>query len=186
MVSREKAEKEVDLASRRTGMLHLAYARTLVEKMGEEEGREMILAAIKRYGRMVGEKTKEAVLEEGWELKPENFGLGPSRTLPEFGSCDSSEILEMEDGKKKSRVCGCSMGKVWREMEGEELGSLYCYVDAAKYMYYNPDYKLIHHQTMPESGGDCCIFEVKETAEGEKKLFFNEEADWIELDNDCI
>ena len=184
MISREKAEKEVDLAGRRIAMLHLAYARTLVEKLGEEEGRKMILASIKRYGKMVGEKTKEAVLKEGWELEPENFGRGPSRTLPEFGICDSSEILSVEDGRKRSQVCGCTMGKVWREMEGEELGSLYCYVDAAKYMYYNPDYKMIHHQSMPRSGGDCCLFEVKETTEREKELFFAEEADWIELDND--
>ncbi len=184
MIPLEKAEKEVDLAARRIGMLHLAFARTLVEKLGEKKGEEMILSAIKRYGKMVGEKTKESVLAEDWELKPENFGQGSSRTLPKFGNCESAEILSKENGKKKSKVCGCSMGKVWRELDEEKLGRLYCYVDIAKYMYYNPDYKLIHHQTMPESGKDCCLFEVKETSEGEKELFYSEEADWIKLEEE--
>lgn len=174
----------MDLASRRIGMLHAAFARTLVEELGEEEGKRLIKAAIKRYGKIVGEKTKEAVEEQGWELSPENFGRGPSRTLPRFGNCESSEVIETEDGKKKSRVKGCSMGKVWRELDEEELGSLYCYVDAAKYMYYNPLYKLTHNKTMPLTGGDICEFELKETSEEERELFFESDSEWIKLDND--
>ena len=184
MIPLSEAEHEVDLASRRIGMLHLAYARTLVDMLGEEKGKEAILASIKEYGRMVGEQTKEAVQEEGLDVEPENFGKGSSRTLPKFGNCEDAELISMKDGKKKSRVYGCSMGKFWREMGEEELGSLYCYVDAAKYMYYNSDYKLIHNKTMPITGGNCCEFEVKEVSEEEKELFFKERAQWINLDDD--
>ena len=67
-----EAEYEVELASRRIALLHLAFSRMLVEEFGEKRGREFIAKAIKEYGRMVGKEVRAAVEEQGLPLNPEN------------------------------------------------------------------------------------------------------------------
>lgn len=58
VVSLKEAKKQVEIAARRIALLHIAYAKTLVEEFGEERGRKLILRAIKDYGTRIGEKMK--------------------------------------------------------------------------------------------------------------------------------
>ncbi|QOR34120.1 L-2-amino-thiazoline-4-carboxylic acid hydrolase [Clostridium sp. 'deep sea'] len=175
-ITREEAAYEVELACRRLGMLHIAYAKMLVKKFGKEQGTKLVLEAIKNYGELVGEQTKKAVLSEGLTADPENFGNGKSRSLPKLGLCES---VDEHDGEL--RVKNCTMAKVWRELDEEDLGGLYCYIDTAKYMYYNPQYKLTHAKAMPCHKTDYCVFELKQTTEKERDDFFNGK-DWRYLD----
>ena len=46
MIPLEQAEYEVGLALRRLGLLHLAFAETLVRELGDERGRQMIVKAL--------------------------------------------------------------------------------------------------------------------------------------------
>ena len=62
MVPVEEAKEQVALASRRIGLLHLAFAEVLVERLGPAEGKRMVTRAIKEYGRLIGETTKERAL----------------------------------------------------------------------------------------------------------------------------
>jgi hypothetical protein len=179
-VSLEEAKHEVELASRRIGMLHIAYAKSIIETLGKEEGEKVILDSIKKYGEMIGEQTKKTVLEEGLELTPENFGIEKARSLPKFGLND--KVVEDDQGRK---VYGCTMAKVWRELGEEELGQLYCFIDVAKYMYYNPDFKLAHKKAMPVHKTDYCLFSLEETTEQERKDFFGNK-DWRYLDKEMI
>ncbi len=176
----EEAAHEVKLASRRIGMLHLAYAKAITEALGKEEGEELILKAIKNYGEIVGEMTKKTILEEGLELTPENFYHEKARSLPKYGLND--ETIEDEDGKK---VYGCTMAKLWRELGEEDLGSLYFFIDVAKFMYYNPDFKLAHKKAMPVHKTDYCLFSLEETSDQEKEDFFNNK-DWRYLDKELL
>ncbi len=181
MIPLDEAVKEAEMASRRIGLLHLAYAKTLVAELGKEEGKKMALKAIETYGKMIGEKTKQEVEKMGMEPIPQNFGAGDSRDLPRIGMHEGRQVKE-EDGKRVITTRGCALAKVWREYDEEELGGWYCYVDPAKYMYYNPNYKLIHKEAMPFSGGDACEFAVEETSESERDDFAKGNADWETID----
>ncbi|MBS3789081.1 L-2-amino-thiazoline-4-carboxylic acid hydrolase [Candidatus Bipolaricaulota bacterium] len=175
----DEAEKEVELASRRIGLLHLAYAETLIDELGEE-GKKVILESIKNYGLKIGAEVKKQVEEEGLDPEPDNFGKGSSRNLPKFGMNDGAEEVTV-DGEERLRVHGCVMAKVWEEYGQEEIGKLYCYVDPAKYMGFNHRYKMVHTKNEP-SGDDFCEFAIRKTSEQERSDFSSEMADWSYID----
>lgn len=179
-ISKEQAKHEVELASRRLGMLHISYAKTIVEALGDEKGKELILKAIQKYGEYVDTQTKKIVEEENLELTPENFNLEKARSLPNIGLND--KVVEDDEGRK---IYGCAMAKVWRELDEEDLGKLYCYIDTAKYMYYNPAYKLTHIKAMPAHKTDYCMFSLDKTTERERKDFFDQK-DWRYLDKNLL
>jgi len=181
VISRAEAAHEIELVSRRIALLHLAFARTLVNEFGDEEGRRLILKAVKEYGVMIGIEVKAAVLDEGLPLTPENYGVGKSRSLPEFGMHAGSEEIEI-DGEKRFRAYGCAMAKVWKHYGEEALGRLYCYVDPAKYMAYNPDYKLAHTKALPD-GDPCCEFCLEQTTAQEREDFASDDAEWAYIDH---
>lgn len=182
-IALEEAAAEVRLASRRIAMLHLAYARTLVEELGEEEGKKIILKAIKRYGIYAGEEVRKKVEAQGLEPTPENYGAGSARSLPNIGMHEGIEVLDEgdENGKETIRSYGCEMAKYWHEQGEDELGRYYCYVDPAKYMAYNKNYKLAHVKAMPD-GDDYCEFRVVRTTEKEQTDFDNPDAQWAYID----
>jgi len=168
----EAASKEVELVSKRLALLHLAYAKTITEELGEERGKELALKSIKRYGRWIGEKRREEIEEKGLEPIPENFSEGEALRIPRFGM--HSHLEETEDSTK---LYGCTMGKLWREYGEEELGKLYCYVDPAKYMGFDEDYIQVHKKAMP-AGDDCCEFVVRRSTDKEKELFRSDDEDF--------
>ncbi len=180
-ITLEEAEKEVELTSKRIALLHLAFAKTLVNELGEEEGKKLTLKAIKYYGKLVGEGMKEKIEAKGLENIPENYGIGDTRDLPKYGMHSKKETFET-DGRKRRRSFGCALARVWREYGEEELGRLYCYVDLAKSMYYNPNFKLVHTKCMPERLDEECEFDMLPTTEKEREDFFNEETEWIKID----
>jgi len=180
LIKREDAAHEIELVSRRLGLLHLAFACALTDEFGEEVGRRIVLKAIKRYGIMIGKEVKRAVRADSLPLTPDNYGVGNSRSLPEFGMHERSEELEV-NGEKRSRAYGCVMAKVWKEYDEEKLGRLYCYVDPAKYMAYNPNYKLAHVTAIPD-GSPYCEFCIEETTQQERDNFASPDADWDYID----
>jgi predicted hydrocarbon binding protein len=189
---KEKAEKSeavpinqvvqaLQSTSRRIALIHLAYAKAIIEELGEEKGMKLIAKAIKNYGAKIGEKTREEVLKKGLEAIPENFNKGESYALPIIpGMHDRRERVDVE-GVKRNRAYGCVLAEVWKEYGEEKLGRLYCYMDVAKYMAYNPNYKYAHTKAMPD-GDEYCEFEVKRTTEEERKDFLAEDKDWFYID----
>ena len=57
------ASKALESASRRIALIHLSYARTIIEELGHEKGSKIISEAIKDYGEKIGEITRDEVLE---------------------------------------------------------------------------------------------------------------------------
>jgi len=180
MITLEDAEHEVMLTSRRIALLHLAFAKTLVAEFGEERGTELVVKAIKAYGTQVGKEARDAVLAQGLELTPENFSVGAARGLPKIGMHTGRENIEV-DGKPRFRAFGCVMGRVWNELGEGKLGRLYCLVDPAKFMAYNPDYVLSHAMALPD-GDAYCEFCIRKTTDQEKRDFASDDADWTYID----
>jgi hypothetical protein len=176
----DEAAHEVELVSRRIALLHLAFSRMLVKEFGEPRGSELIAKAIKEYGRMVGSEVREAVEAQGLPPTPENYGTGSARSLPRIGMHKGVEEAEVS-GEKRIRAFGCVMAQVWKAYGEEKLGRLYCYVDPAKYMAYNPKFKLAHVKALPD-GDEYCEFCIRETSQQERDDFQSDDRDWLYID----
>jgi len=174
-----EAERQVTVTAERLALLHIAYARAIVDELGEERGKKLVLKAIKSYGRSVGEEARHKVMEQGFEPLPEHYAKAAD--LPAYGMHEGREKAVVE-GENRSRAYGCVMGKLWARLGEAELGRLYCYVDAAKYMAYNPDFKLIHTKALPD-GDEYCELCVRSTTEQENPDFADGEADWSYIDS---
>jgi hypothetical protein len=179
-VTVDEAAHEVKLASRRIALLHLAFCRAAIKTLGEDAGRRLVIDAIRTFGIMIGTEVRDAVARQGLEPVPENYGMGDSRSLPKFGMHAGKETITI-DGKERIRSYGCALAEVWAEYGEMDLGRLYCYVDPAKYMSFNPKYTKSHSKALP-SGDPFCEFCVRETTAKERADFASDTADWTHVD----
>lgn len=140
---------------RRLALLHMAYARTLVDALGEEEGRRLVEQAIRRYGALIGERTRQRVEAQGLEPTPEHFAAGSDLSPLLFPSEPA-----VAEGERRSRSASCLLAEVWAEYGEEALGALYCLVDPAKMEAYNPAWTMVHTRRLP-LGDACCEFAVR-------------------------
>jgi len=154
MVPLSAAENEVMVVVNRLTLLHLSYAKTLVDTFGWEKGKQLVLNAIREYGRRVGERMKQGL-----------------QSTPKYG------FWERREGKPRL----CWLGK-WVAESGEmDIGSLYCLIDPAKNMWVNENEKLIHTKCLTV-GDDICAFERVPTTEKDREDFFAENRDWAHVD----
>jgi hypothetical protein len=153
MVPLSEAANEVKVTTQRLALLHLAFSRTIVDKFGWADGKQIILDSIKTYGEYVAERTKQG-----------------HQGLPKYG------FWEKREGKPDL----CELGKVMLEMGEPELGSMYCLIDPAKTMASDISSKLIHKRCMV-LGHDECQFDTVETSEKDKEDFLNG-GDWAHVD----
>ena len=100
----EEAKRAVELTARRLGLLHLSFARTLVDELGEKKGKELIMKAIKDFGQRIGQQVREGVIVQGLEPNPENYGAGKSEDLPKFGMHESKETVEVDGEKSQGHM----------------------------------------------------------------------------------
>lgn len=178
LISLKEAKKGVALVCQRLGLLHLAFAEVLVRELGEEKGKIMIAKAIKEYGKKIGEKERKMAISKHLGLTRETFRrLGD---LPAFGMHERRQEVQVE-GEKRTRAYGCVMAKVWHEYGKDALGRIYCYVDPAKSMAFNPKLKLIHTKTMPD-GNEFCELVMRPTTEEDRENFLAEGSDWASID----
>ncbi len=157
MVTLEEAKQQVRIVSEMLGRLHIAYARTIVDNMGKEKGKKLILKAIKLF-------VSKPVSTKGFKF---------------YGMLERFEHFEVE-GERRWRADGCAMGKVWHDLDEAELGHLYCYVDPFAAMTHNTDRKVCHDRLFCPDG--YCAGAVRQTTEQERKDFASEDADLAYID----
>lgn len=87
------------------------------------------------------------------------------------------ESFELEQLK----VYGCVIAEAFKAVDEEELGRLYCYVDAARSMAENIDTKMIHGDCVL-CGDEYCSFSNAETTETEQNDFSKSNVDWKKVD----
>jgi hypothetical protein len=153
MVPLSEAENEVKVVTQRLALLHLAFSKSIVEKLGWDDGKQLILDSIKLYGEYVAERTKQG-----------------HQGLPKYG------FWENREGKPPL----CELGKVMLEMGEPELGAMYCLIDPAKTMAADLSEKMIHTRCMI-LGHDECQFDTIPTSEKERKDF-KKGKDWSHVD----
>ena len=146
----DEARKAVEDMTRRVGLLHLCFARLLVDELGEERGRELIEKAVWDDGTRIGKNTRDRVVALGLEPTLANFDKGSD--LSPIGFNHRTEVV---DGEQRYQSLGCAMADVWREYGEEELGALYCLVDPAKMQAYDPDWTMVHTKKVPDGDPYC-------------------------------
>jgi hypothetical protein len=176
----EDAKRQVELTSRRLGLLHLAFAEVLVRELGPRKGEQLIAQAIKQYSLKIGKAKRDRAQEQGMELTRESFA--ELSDLPSFGMHEGIEEVEVE-GEKRIRAHGCVMGKVWHEQGGDALGRYYCYVDPASSMAFNSDFKLVHTKALPD-GDPYCELVMRPTTEKDRQEFLAKNTDWKSIEED--
>jgi hypothetical protein len=181
MIERAEAEAQVARAVRRLALLHLAFAETAVEELGDEAGREFVVKAIRSYGLKIGGTTRRQAEERGLPLTVETFEQVPGESYPTIGAHDRVE-LEDRDGQLVIHAHGCLLAKVWKEYGGDELGRLYCLTDPAQFMAFDPATALVHLKAEPD-GDDHCELVFRETTEQERRDFADNN-DWSSMDFD--
>jgi hypothetical protein len=170
----DEARKQVALACRRLGLLHLAFAETLVQELGPQEGQRLLARSIKEYGRLIGEAKRTRALNEGLEIGPEGFNAVSD--LPSLGLHGGVEEVEV-DGETRIRVHDCVMGRIWVEAGKGELGRHYCMVDPASSMAFDPSHKLVHTKAIPD-GDPYCELVMRPTSEEDRAQLAAEDTDW--------
>lgn len=154
----QEAHEALLAMARRVALLHMSYARTLVDALGEERGKALIQKAIWAYGTYIGQRTRARVVALGHAPTPEAFVLGSDLSPLVF----PTEKVVI-DGEPRSRATHCVLAEVWREYSEEELGSLYCLVDPAKMQAYNPAWTMVHTSRIP-AGDPYCDIAVRPVA----------------------
>ena len=178
MVTLKDAMEQVRTAVARIALIHLGFSKTLVEELGEEKAKELIIKSMIEYGKLVGTQTAKGAQDLPY------YGLHDKYLYDdhEFFDTRKCPVPKNEDFDfKRYRVYGCVLAKVFRELSEEKLGSLYCYVDSAKSMAVDPNRKLIHTACEP-LGDDCCRFAMVPTTEKERDNFENKTEEWKAVD----
>ncbi|MBD3173452.1 hypothetical protein GF326_13400 [Candidatus Bathyarchaeota archaeon] len=153
LVPLAEAENEVKVVTQRLALLHLAFSKSIVDSLGWETGKQLILDSVKLYGEYVAERTKQGY-----------------QGLPKYG------FWERREGKPHL----CELGKIMLEMDEPELGAMYCLIDPAKTMAADNSEKMIHTRCMI-LGHDECQFDTVPTSEEDKNSFKKGE-DWSHVD----
>lgn len=160
MISREEALIAIEGALSRIALLHVSFSKTIIDELGEEKGKNLIIKSIIEYGhRMVG-RVKKAL---------------PG--LTELGLYE--EVGMTKEGVDYSK--GCALAKVFREQDAMDVGYLYCYVDPAKAMAWDLDAKIVH-LTSQACGDEDCKVEILQTTDEEKKDFTQRARAWRKVD----
>lgn len=153
MVPLAEAENEVKVVTQRLALLHLAFSRTIVDNLGWDTGKQLILDSVKQYGEYVAERTKQG-----------------HQGLPKYGFWENRE----------DKPPLCELGKIMLELGEPELGAMYCLIDPAKTMAADPNKKMIHTRCMI-LGHDECQFDTIPTSDEEKESF-KKGMDWSFVD----
>ena len=177
-ISLEEAKQQVALASRRLGLLHLSFAVVLVREFGEEEGKRLVARAIKEYSGKIGRAKQERALSAGLEPSAETFF--EMSDLPSIGMHEGVEEVDV-DGETRHRAYGCVMGRVWREYGGDDLGRIYCYVDPASSMEFDPRCKFVHTKAIHD-GDEYCELVMRPTTEKDRQDFASPDTDWASIE----
>ncbi|HEY3314670.1 MAG TPA: L-2-amino-thiazoline-4-carboxylic acid hydrolase [Bacillota bacterium] len=155
-VTVEEATEQVKLMARRMAMMYHHIGQVLVERLGQDQAKEILRESIKRYGNECGEMVRQRVLAMGLPLTAENFEKVPD--LPKYGW--ETEWAFDEKGVARPRVTHCPLAAVWLEKGSAELGRLYCGVDQAKYESYG-GLSCVHRKNLLDGDGQC-LFAIGE------------------------
>jgi len=149
-------ERSVRQMARRLALLYYYFARTLSEELGEQEGRRLVEKATREYGLHVGRAVRETLEKRGLELTPQNYGKAAD--LPAVGW--DFQTTHAADGEVQTTCTYCPLAVAFQELAAADIGRMYCHMDQARYEGFNPEYELVHTQTVLD-GDERCTWVIR-------------------------
>ncbi len=140
-------EDPVTRMAKLLALLHYSMSKEIMAALGEERGKEVILAAIKRFGVARVKSMVEEARERG--LDPNSFDTYKKvRDMPGTGW--------ERDPSNPMKITFCPMDSVWAQYgeEGRKLGYLYCSIDHVLYDGFNADLERPFCQALGDEGCD--------------------------------
>lgn len=125
--------------------LYYFMAEEMIEKLGEEKGKESVRNAITKFGEARAAVMKEEAKERGLEINAETYAL--VRDMP--------GISWEKDPENPSDITYCPMHDMWEQLNATEIGSLYCEIDSVLYNSFNVGFDRPLCKT---NGDSCCRF----------------------------
>ncbi len=133
--------------------LFSVMAKHVIEKLGPEEGEELLKGAIEEFGYERGKRIAETAKAQG---KPNSFKNWLIYT--DIEATNFKPIVSMPDGDFLTKVKKCTFIKAAQDWGLEDYAKIYCkYVDYKILEGYNPDIQLILDDRH-ETGSSRCIF----------------------------
>ncbi|MFH1091828.1 MAG: hypothetical protein V1742_09705, partial [Pseudomonadota bacterium] len=159
----EEAAEDRRALGRRIGRLYLAFARVLIDRLGEEEAKRAILEVIRDYALHCAEARKKGMVD-----------------LPRRGIHQKTEMVEVE-GQRRLRSYGCGIAQEFALQDEGKLGSLYCFIDPCSFMLTLPNIKM-YHTKMEPLGDDYCEFDLAIVSDEDMKKVLEPGRDYQDLD----
>ncbi len=173
----EEAFQQVQVSFSRLALLHLGFSKVLVDQFGEEQGKELIVRSIMEYGRLIEEYSKHTDQDHPF------YGIHDKYVYKGEEFLDTRDIFSEEEEIDFSslEIHDCSLAKVFNLLKEEELGKLYCYIDAAHSMANDSSNKAIHTKNIL-CGDSYCQIKTEITTEKERKNFKESDKNWKYVD----
>lgn len=161
--AKDEHEFDVWLMARRMALLYHYLAGAIVERLGEEEGMQLVKDAVWQYGEHCGRAVRDGVLAQGMPLSAANF-----RTIPDLPSRGwRSGAVEVASVSKDNCAVLCPLARTWMETgTPAKLARLYCFVDQSKIQGYNgAELECVHEHNVLDGDGFCEIVIRPKTSE---------------------
>lgn len=140
------------------GKLYYAFAKGIIDQLGNEKGKELIISCIKKYAKMRGEAVAEYVKENNLSHNVENFVKYYDSPWSEIQKACLSTFPDQSLNASEGTTF-CPYYEIWRRQpDGKEIGLIYCEeFHKAMWKAYHPDLKVDQDKIMTR-GDDMCTF----------------------------
>jgi hypothetical protein len=137
-------------------LLFSSMAKEVIDKLGADEGEELIRRAVESFGRERGRRIAETVLSKGMPLSLRNWII-----YTDIAGGNFPAKVKFPDADLEASVGACSFMEAADRWGMREYAALYCkYADYAILNGYNPDVKLTL-KSRHETGHDHCVFRYR-------------------------
>lgn len=158
----EKAREYIEMAQAATAKLYFAFAKELVESLGEEEGIKVLRRAVHRFGTLRGKMIRERLDAAG--VEPTVANLSKFYDLP-IAVSQVAEVIRKEENYLEKKAFSCATGRTLRTLgpEAVRLGVYYCEQDKSLREAFNENFSY-EQLSNALAGDDCChsILKLKE------------------------
>ncbi|MDD3719434.1 MAG: L-2-amino-thiazoline-4-carboxylic acid hydrolase [Actinomycetota bacterium] len=149
----EKKERYIDAPLAMQAKLFTTMAKEVIERFGDE-GREAVIAAVKRFGEERGRRMAERAAAEGRENSFASFLV-----LSDLDTGYHQMVPEAMEGALKVTISHCPFAAACAEWGLSEYGKYFCQeIDAAIMRGYNPErYETACERNLTEGAETCVI-----------------------------
>ncbi|AGK98490.1 L-2-amino-thiazoline-4-carboxylic acid hydrolase [Clostridium pasteurianum] len=128
--------------------LYYFMAKEMIDKLGEEKGKDAVKDAVTKFGKARVKLMKEEAKEKGLKINAETYAI--VRDMP--------GISWEKDPNNPNDIIYSPMHDMWEQLGGEDIGALYCSIDNILYENFNAELERPLCKTI---GDSCCRFIVR-------------------------